>query len=137
LACEVQSNQIALGQLAVFDSIQNPIVGEALRASRGLTSDTAWVNRVFKTSARDKLETDFDVLTPRARRLTRTYYDLLAAQRRENARWVPSLAASIPSKGFIATGVLYTQLVEDSNNYTRVIGDSLLQEYGGKALSLE
>jgi len=129
LVDEATANQRAVASRSTFDTILNPVAVEALRATRHETTDPALV-RVFSTSARDKVETEIDVLTPRARRLLRQYYGMLSVLSRDNVRLVPVLSETLTRIGFDACSGFYTMTVADTNDYTLALGDSLLQELG-------
>jgi hypothetical protein len=130
LADEVEANQTAIANRGAFDTITNPVAAEAIRASRRQTTDPALVQRVFKTSARDKVETDIDALTPGTRKLLRQYYDMLSALGRDNVRYVPAFAETLQKASFDSCAKLYSKTATDTNVFTFNLGVSLLQGLG-------
>jgi hypothetical protein len=130
LADEVEANQTAIANRSVFDTIRNPVAGEALRVSRRQTTDPVLVQRVFSTSARDKVETDIDALAPRTRKLLRRYYDMISSLRRDNVRYVPTFAEHLQKTSFDSCSRLYLKTATDTNVFTFKLGDSLLRALG-------
>jgi len=128
---EIGRTQGSLKDFASLDITKNPVLAQALRASRGFTPDMEWVDGRLPSPSLDARDEGENVLSHATAERIRRYAAMTDAQRRNNRAWIPVLAESASHMEWESMGKWFLRASFESLHYTFNLGESLRRELTG------